>query len=41
MHQTTAKSSKNLEKFDQESLIFAGEKLEVHALLTYGWGLFI
>lgn len=36
MHQIIAKSIKiYLENFDQ-SLIFAGEKLEVHPLLTYG-----
>lgn len=41
MHQIIAKSIKiYLEKFDQ-SLIFAGEKLEVHPVLTYGWGLLI
>lgn len=41
MHQIIAKSIKiYLEKFDQ-SLISAGEKLEVHSSLTYGWGLLI
>lgn len=41
MHQIIAKSIKiYLEKFDQ-SLISAGEKLEVRPLLTYGWGLLV
>lgn len=41
MHQIIAKSIKiYLENFRQ-SLIFAGEKLEVHPLLTYGLGLLI
>lgn len=41
MNQIIAKSIEiYLEKFDQ-SLIFSGEKLEVHPVLTYGWGLLI
>lgn len=41
MHQIIAKLIKiYLEKFDQ-SLIFAGENMEVHPVLTYGWGLLI